>query len=1139
MKKTVNVLHLSDLHFGIEASGECTETALARRKLTLDGLINVLSGIESSLKPHVVVISGDIGWKGLDTDYRQAREWIENKLLKAMGLTSEDLIVCAGNHDIDRDETTGLEPPSSPDKADDWLSIEKLKNFIRPFEAFNRFCEDLKIPEPYINDKPFHLIGAREQKGLQFVVLNSAWFCRGKKDKDKLWLGLPQLQRMSAATQLADPGQYDSGPIFIGILHHPPEWLNDAETTSRKGRLAAFNYLAQHCHLILSGHVHGDPDAPDRISERAFLFKGGATYFGDNYKNNFSIFQIHPDDRTFFRCVFEFDPESSNWNTTIGEVQSLKKPEPVKKKIDTSLSGDLDTEINSYCQKAESLHETLPVAGFATHLKVTIDIEDIYIPLRAVIDLRGIGKATFADAADADKCLMGCDGGLEISLPEAFRQTEMRKKRGIVILGDPGSGKTTHLKRLLLYCLRKGPQEVGLPSGMLPVFLPLRELDRLDQGLDGFIQAQLDSPHLKTPDGFGKRLLERGNLLFLLDGLDEVGDLSKREKVAEWIVDALKSYKTCRFVVTCRFAGYSPTVRLSEQFLEMHIRPFNEDQVERFISNWYAIVEKGLAKDPEQASGIADEKSKDLIARLKEPDFRSRRVFELTRNPLLLANICLVHRHRGGLPKKRAHLYEERIDVLLEHWRGAKKLNINISAQDGRRALQPAAYWLHSQEGRTRATAAELSPRIEPILKAIDWKQGTAVDFLRMIREESGLLTGWDQDSYGFMHLGFQEYLAAREIRTRAFNDPSVLSALAARFGESWWQEVTLLMLALEDPSLFEQFMTEVTKHSGFSEFPNLVDACIEEAAEVSVSPFKAILEMEPGNDHNLWVRQFVALRVLSRFDDDEVKNLTSKLAHHRYEKIRRWIRGRKAQTSQDVIYATKGGYELVRIPGGVFMMGSPQSEAGRYSDEGPIHEVHVPDFYMGRYPVINEEYGLFLRENLDAPEPKFWADRRLNQPRQPVVGVSWNDAQRYAKWAGLRLPSEAEWEYACRADGTTRYNKGNAKKDLARAGWYNKNSGSQTHPVGEKEPNKLGLYDIHGNVWEWVEDDWHSNYDGAPVDSGVWASQKRAANRVIRGGGWYHGAPDCRSATRDYAWPNERGSALGFRLSRSVDLGA
>ncbi len=813
-----------------------------------------------------------------------------------------------------------------------------------------------------------------------------------------------------------------------------------------------------------------------------------------------------------------------------------KEKSPHADDISFPSTPDMEKEIHSYCQKAASLHENLPVAGFATHIKVTIDLEDIYVPLRAMVNLQGVSDESFRDAEHAEKCLVGHDSGLEISLLEAFRQSEMRRHRGIVILGDPGSGKTTHLKRLLLWCIRRGRDTIGLPNDMIPVFLPLRELKKLDQGLDAFIQDQLQSPHLKTTKGFGKRLLERGNLLFLLDGLDEVASLSDRERVANWITEAIRSHPTCRFVVTCRFAGYSKTVQLKEDFLGMHIRPFTQDQVERFVNNWYTIVEKALAKDPDQAGGIALEKARNLIGRLKEPDFRARRVYELTRNPLLLTNICLVHRHRGALPHKRARLYEECIDVMLQHWREAKGLTIGISAQDGRRVLQPVALWMHGQEGRTRAKDSELIPIIEPVLKSVKWSGGSAKDFLRIIRDESGLLTGWDTEHYGFMHLGFQEYLAAREIRTRAFSDTGVLRKLASHFGESWWQEVGLILLALEDPSLFEPYLREVVKQPAFAKFPELVETCLDDAAETSPRPFLELLESPPGKDKELWERQYAALRIVERLAPDTIHNLKEQLKKHPSPDIRTWMKERAKQAGQDVFISEPGGYELVRIPGGVFRMGSSVLEAGRYKSEEPLHDVQVPDFYLGRYPVTNEEYGRFLKDNPEIEEPKYWADRKFNQSIQPVVGVSWEDAKRYAEWAGLRLPGEAEWEYACRAGSKTRYYGGDKDKYLGRVGWYGGNSGGQLHTVGEKEPNAFGLYDMHGNVWEWAEDDWHGNYEGAPKDGRAWVDKRRGSLRVIRGGCWGSDARDCRSAHRRDDSPDYRYGFVGFRLAKSVN---
>jgi formylglycine-generating enzyme required for sulfatase activity len=546
-------------------------------------------------------------------------------------------------------------------------------------------------------------------------------------------------------------------------------------------------------------------------------------------------------------------------------------------------------------------------------------------------------------------------------------------------------------------------------------------------------------------------------------------------------------------------------------------------------------VEQGLSMDKAQAEAIAEEQAAKLIERLSAPDFQARRVYELTANPLLLANLCLVHRDRGQLPKRRAQLYAECIDVLLERWRAAKDLPLELTAEEGRRVLQPAALFMHEKENRTRVSATELSPVMESALNSIQWKRGGTAEFLRTIRDESGLLTGWGDGKYGFMHLGFQEYLAAREIRIQYLNgERGVLKALVKRFGESWWQEVILLLLALEEPPLFEPLMCLVVKTKAFIQHRELVEACLDDAAQVSAKPFVELLEEPVGKDKDLWARQHRALQILERLGSDIVETKTPKLRSHPSAEIRNWLRSREKEAERGVIYSEPSGVGLVRIPRGAFKMGSPDEEEGRYGDESPQHRVEVSSFYLSRYPVTNEEYGRYLTAKPETRKPEYWGERSLNQPQQPVVGVSWEEAKGYCDWAGLRLPSEAEWEYACRGGTETRYWSGNGEEDLERVGWYAKKKEKRLHAVGEKEPNPFGLYDMHGNVWEWVEDDWHDDYNGAPVDGRAWTDEPRAEYRVYRGGSWRYGAGRCRSASRGVGHPGYRDYYLGFRPARS-----
>jgi formylglycine-generating enzyme required for sulfatase activity len=230
---------------------------------------------------------------------------------------------------------------------------------------------------------------------------------------------------------------------------------------------------------------------------------------------------------------------------------------------------------------------------------------------------------------------------------------------------------------------------------------------------------------------------------------------------------------------------------------------------------------------------------------------------------------------------------------------------------------------------------------------------------------------------------------------------------------------------------------------------------------------------------------------------------------------------------------------ELVVLPTGAFMMGSAEEEEGRYVHEGPQHRVMIGRrFAIGRYPVTCDEYDRFCEaRRREKPDDQGWG-----RERRPVINVSWDDAQAYIAWLSqetgkaYRLPSEAEWEYACRAGTTTRYSFGDAiTPDQAN---YDDSGLGHTREVGAYPANPWRLHDMHGNVWEWAEDDWHENYHGAPADGSAWKYTGATRNPrlcVLRGGSWSRFSRACRSACRSRSGSVNRNGNVGFRLARTL----
>jgi formylglycine-generating enzyme required for sulfatase activity len=250
-------------------------------------------------------------------------------------------------------------------------------------------------------------------------------------------------------------------------------------------------------------------------------------------------------------------------------------------------------------------------------------------------------------------------------------------------------------------------------------------------------------------------------------------------------------------------------------------------------------------------------------------------------------------------------------------------------------------------------------------------------------------------------------------------------------------------------------------------------------------------------------------------------------------------------------------GLDMVLVHGGIFLMGSPEDEVDRLDNEGPQHELRVASFFMAKYPITQAQWRVVaglppMERSLDPDPSKFKGDNH------PVEFVNWYEAvefcDRLSRLTGreYRLPSEAEWEYACRAGTTTPFHVGETiTTDLANYRGVNDHGlewignydqgpkgiyRQETTEMGSFPPNAFGLYDMHGNVWEWCQDHWHDNYKDAPRDGKPWLfpEERKSGNdhdRVLRGGSWISPPRSCRSACRDLAYLATRNDDLGFRV--------
>ncbi|MFN0056506.1 MAG: SUMF1/EgtB/PvdO family nonheme iron enzyme [Planctomycetales bacterium] len=731
----------------------------------------------------------------------------------------------------------------------------------------------------------------------------------------------------------------------------------------------------------------------------------------------------------------------------------------------------------------------------------------------------------------------------------------------LYVAGAAGSGKSTFCRWVAWLACTGSLPETTVPApegysdefpgsfqGRLPLLVRLRDFWQhlpLHPGAVSMTQKELEDSLLRwanatRPAGIDGGVvgphLQRGSLLLLLDGLDEVplsqgaaGSPSQpRAMLLAGLIAATKAWteRGHRLLLTSRPYGVE-----SEQAQKLALRAAPLAELdgplrELLVRRWFHC----LIDNPSRAAETAEQ----MLGHVALRDDLAA----LIANPMLLTAMCIVYSEGGRLPQDRHDVYDRIVDnVLFNRFPQERK-----EIETVRNRLAVVAYGMHTGEGlgeqratpRAQATWAEVDKMIQVYQDRTSWTEAGftgAVAAREQLLTHTGLLLPQGEQRAGFYHLTIQDYLAAQRLLDVC--EERLAAVFRERASAPEWRSTLSFV-----------FGSQLAKRSSPERSITLLGELIG-----GLGPDTLGLSLVVADSLQILLKR--GLRVKEALEEKFRRYCLAAIEREVPLRARYDLAATLGYVGDPrIVVDVRDRAAFVEIPAGTYRVGDTafrdeMKKEYSYLDAPALgsssFELKSP-VWLSKYPVTNAQYELFIasggyaqrdwwsdegwqwREENAVTLPEFWHDGKLNLPNQPVVGVSFYEAEAFAKWGGGRLPSEREWEAAARGKGASDYPWGNTER------WEDGICNSRetglgvTSPVGifpRSRSAEFGLEDMAGNVWEWCAD--------------LWSAE--GVSRAFRGGSWLYPAEDCRSAYRYGREPSFRDGHLGFRVARSSVL--